>query len=154
MPTFESVLDVMPANIVPGACDRHKLLSISSSAEDHAALRRFAGRLQWDVSSVATCWKAIHRLTGERFSVIICEAVLEDGTWKDILNRIGTGGGAPPLIVTSRLADAYLWSEVLNLGGYDVLAKPFQAREVKHILTNVSLHPCAETMRMKVAGVI
>jgi FixJ family two-component response regulator len=36
----------------------------------------------------------------------------------------------PLLIVTSRLADARLWAEALNLGAYDVLAKPFDATEV------------------------
>ncbi len=33
---------------------------------------------------------------------------------------------ALPLIVTDRLANEALWSEVLNLGGYDVVAKPFE----------------------------
>ena len=36
----------------------------------------------------------------------------------------------PALIVTSRLADEHLWAEALNLGAWDVLAKPFDHREV------------------------
>ena len=36
----------------------------------------------------------------------------------------------PPLIVASHDADSRLWSEVLHLGGYDVLTIPFLAREV------------------------
>jgi len=41
----------------------------------------------------------------------------------------------PPLvIVTSHLADERLWAEALNLGAYDVLAKPFDAIEVGRIL--------------------
>jgi FixJ family two-component response regulator len=36
--------------------------------------------------------------------------------------------------VTSRLADEYLWAEVLNLGGYDVLAKPLDKQEVSRTL--------------------
>ena len=35
----------------------------------------------------------------------------------------------PSVIVTSRLADDRLWAEVLNLGAYDVLAKPFDRTE-------------------------
>jgi DNA-binding response OmpR family regulator len=34
------------------------------------------------------------------------------------------------LIVTSRLADEQLWAEALNLGAHDVLAKPYDHREV------------------------
>jgi DNA-binding response OmpR family regulator len=37
------------------------------------------------------------------------------------------------LIVTSRLADDRLWAEALNLGAYDVIAKPFEASEVVRI---------------------
>ena len=41
----------------------------------------------------------------------------------------------PPLIiVTSRLADERLWAEVLNLGGFDVLSRPYDAREVRHVI--------------------
>jgi DNA-binding NtrC family response regulator len=40
----------------------------------------------------------------------------------------------PNLIVTSRLADDELWAEVLNLGGYDVLAQPFDPQEVYRIV--------------------
>jgi DNA-binding NtrC family response regulator len=43
---------------------------------------------------------------------------------------------APALIVTCRLADERLWAEALNLGAYDVLAKPFDRDEV---LRSVSL---------------
>ena len=36
----------------------------------------------------------------------------------------------PLLVVASRLADDRLWVEALNLGAYDVLAKPYVSREV------------------------
>ena len=38
------------------------------------------------------------------------------------------------MIVSSRLADDCLWAEVLNLGGYDLLAKPFAAAEVSRVV--------------------
>jgi DNA-binding response OmpR family regulator len=36
--------------------------------------------------------------------------------------------------VTSRLADERLWAEVLSLGGYDVLMKPFDVSEVYRVI--------------------
>jgi DNA-binding response OmpR family regulator len=62
--------------------------------------------------------------------VVICERDLPDGDWKVILSALRRLEKAPLLIVCSRVADEYLWAEVLNLGGWDVLAKPFDAREV------------------------
>ena len=46
----------------------------------------------------------------------------------------------PLLIVTSRVADACLWAEALNMGAYDVLAKPFDLTEVTRILSSAWLH--------------
>jgi DNA-binding response OmpR family regulator len=40
----------------------------------------------------------------------------------------------PPLIVTSRLADERLWVEALNLGAFDVLAKPFDSTEAMRVV--------------------
>jgi len=47
---------------------------------------------------------------------------------------------APPLlIVASRLADERLWAEVLNLGGYDVLLKPFEPAELRRVIGNACI---------------
>jgi FixJ family two-component response regulator len=43
-------------------------------------------------------------------------------------------GGFQPVIVTSRLADDCLWAEVLNLGSYDLLMKPFDGEETVRVL--------------------
>jgi hypothetical protein len=61
--------------------------------------------------------------------VVLCEHALEDGSWKDVLELAASRPYPPPLIVTSRLADERLWSEVLNLGGYDVLPQPLDRNE-------------------------
>lgn len=62
--------------------------------------------------------------------VVVCEQQLPDGTWKDVLEISGAMHHPAPVVVTSRLADERLWAEVLNLGGYDLLAKPLDRREV------------------------
>ena len=69
-------------------------------------------------------------------SVVICEQSLSDGSWRDVLRTAQMHAWPPPLIVTSRLADSELWAEVLNLGGYDVLAQPFRAQEVMWSVKN------------------
>jgi DNA-binding response OmpR family regulator len=38
------------------------------------------------------------------------------------------------LVVTSRMADEALWAEVLNMGGYDVLAQPLDTEEVTRVI--------------------
>jgi DNA-binding NtrC family response regulator len=69
-------------------------------------------------------------LCNDRMPVVICESCLPDGNWKDILSQVAVLPDAPRLIVTSREPDESLWAEVLNMGGYDVLATPFEKDEV------------------------
>jgi DNA-binding response OmpR family regulator len=68
--------------------------------------------------------------------VVISGARLPDGhSWNDLLNEMRTMECPPPLIVTDRLADERLWAEVLNLGAYDLLTIPFDAKEVLHAVS-------------------
>jgi DNA-binding response OmpR family regulator len=131
---------------------RFSVLSVSPMPEDHLMLRHILDSALWKVSAVATRRSAIERLRASAVSVVICESVLEDGTWKDILEHNQACSYAPPLIVTSRLTNEYLWAEVLNLGGYDVLPKPFNDREVRHVLQTVSLQQTPAAQRTRAAG--
>jgi CheY-like chemotaxis protein len=116
-----------------------RALSISKHAEDHATLRRLLSGLHWVVKTAANCRQAVRQMSQEQISVIFCESLLEDGTWKSVLGHIRRDAHPPLLVVTSRVADEHLWAEVLNLGGYDVLAKPFSPEEVRHVCTTASL---------------
>lgn len=62
--------------------------------------------------------------------MVLCECNLLPGTWRDLLEEIYNLPLAPTLIVGSRIADDRLWAEALNLGAWDVLAKPFEKSEL------------------------
>lgn len=107
------------------------VLVVSSVRQDREALRRIL-RHTHRADTAGTCQMALDRLSLGGIAIVLCDSHLTDGTWLDILNRISTELDPPLLIVTSRFADERLWAEVLNLGGFDVIAKPFEVREVEH----------------------
>lgn len=72
------------------------------------------------------------------FAGHFCERDLAPGAWKDMLDEAFALPQSPCVIVTSRLADEYLWAEALNVGAYDVLAKPFEREEVVRIVSLAS----------------
>ncbi len=113
---------------------RGVLLRVSPSAEDHAALERICERTRWRTTEAYTFQEALVRMAEEQPDVVLCEANLPDGTWRDLLAELSHGSNPPYLIVTSRLADESLWAEVLNLGGYDVLAQPFEPVEIYRVV--------------------
>ena len=108
----------------------HILLFVSPHDEDHRALIHILRPLGWSLDSAYSCVEAIKSLQTEPAPVVIVERDLPDGSWRTLHNRLIQMPFPPTLVVTSRLADERLWVEVVNLGGFDVLAQPFYAREV------------------------
>ncbi len=111
------------------------VLVISPVEEDHLILRNLFSHSKWHVDGVSKWERARVHPTLHRTPVVICERDLPDGDWKEVLTALSQFGDPPSLIVTSRLADDYLWAEVLNLGGYDVLMKPFERTEVFRVVS-------------------
>jgi len=68
--------------------------------------------------------------------VVLCESEL---SWKTILATCESLPKCPRLLVVSRCADERLWAEVLNLGGYDVLLKPFEPMEVTRVVAAATM---------------
>lgn len=68
-------------------------------------------------------------------SVVITEHSLPDGCWRDLLQAAGELSRAPAVIVTARQADGALRREVLQAGGFDLLAPPFRAAQVLEAVT-------------------
>lgn len=104
-------------------------LVVSPNDEDHWALIHILRPAGWAVDTATTCAEAVRSLAEEPAAVVIVEERLPDGSWKALQNQLMRMEMPPKLIVTSKLADEKLWTEVLNLGGFDVLAQPFCASE-------------------------
>ncbi len=120
----------------PVSKPRPHVLFVSPAHDDHHALGRILKDSCWRLSAATGCVDAIARHARDRMAIVVCESTLPSGSWRDLLRHVSECPDPPVLIVTSRLADEYLWAEVLNLGGYDVLAKPFDKQEVLWVLAS------------------
>src|SRR5437879_3001231 len=96
-------------------------LAVNPSDEDLSALRQILSQLKWKLNSVSTMEEARSSIIrcGPP-AIVICERDLPDGNWKLLFGETESLPRPPKFIVSSRLADEYLWSEVLNIGAYDV----------------------------------
>lgn len=111
-----------------------RALLISPLPENHAALGHIFERSKWILHNIDTCDAALAYLGQNPDTVVICERNLHQGDWRFVLQNLDILPVRPNLIVTTRLADDDLWAEVLNVGGYDVLAQPFEPQEVYRIV--------------------
>jgi DNA-binding NtrC family response regulator len=110
------------------------VLLVSADKQDHPRFQRILQPMRCRVGSAASCSEAIRRLHRDRPVILVCDVSLPDGGWKDLLRHIASLPDGPLLIVISANPDDHLWSEVLNLGGYDVLNKPFADDEVRRVI--------------------
>ena len=117
------------------------LLSISPRSEDHAVLRRILEAALWRVDEADGCETAFRFLSSRPVAAIVTNDRLPDGDWMCILGHVQAQVRPPNLIVASFHADDRLWAAVLNLGGYDVLSKPFDAGEVRWVVSRVCPPP-------------
>jgi DNA-binding NtrC family response regulator len=117
---------------------------------------RVVTQLPWDMLSAGSLLEALPFICQDLARVVLCEHALPDGNWKDILHVVASRHVPPSVIVTSRHADDYLWEEVLNLVGYDVLATPLDPREALRAIGLAWDHwdTCYERTRFLCAGVL
>ena len=118
------------------------VLSISPMEEDHFFLQNILNDLHgtldpshtFKVNACTTLASGLLALRKRQFEVVVCERDLMPGSWRDVLEQVTILPDPPSLVVTSRLADERLWAEALNLGAYDVLAKPFDRKEAMRVV--------------------
>jgi len=111
------------------------ILAVFPAGKDRASLIDIFGRSTWKLQFMGTLREtqaALNLFPG----AVISGVRLSDGhSWNDLLCEMQKMACPPPLIVGDRLADERLWAEVLNLGGFDLLAQPFNAKEVLHVVS-------------------
>lgn len=110
------------------------ILLVSPHRKDHSDLRHVLHHADWKITGASNLSEAALILQERTLSVILCERDLPDGNWKDLLDRASQQKNPPMVLVISNQADNSLWADVLSLGGYDVLMKPFEVSEVTPVL--------------------
>jgi DNA-binding response OmpR family regulator len=117
----------------PHASENITLLAISPNQEDRQSLEKILDDGCWTVEGARSLREAT-TMMHKGPNLILCEQELPDGNWKDVFREARDLDNPPPLVVVSRQADERLWAEVLNVGGYDVLLKPFERSEVCRVM--------------------
>ena len=62
--------------------------------------------------------------------IILLDRDLADGDWRNSLSACASASAGACTLLISRVADDYLWNEVVCNGGYDVLRKPLREQDV------------------------
>src|SRR3954452_2644684 len=130
-------------NEVTDRTQRVQVLAVTPFESDHTSLAHIFGHTAWEFRGAHSLREASLKLVEGAAPIVLCEDKLPDGTWHDLYAFLESLNNKHYLIVTSQHADDRLWAEVLTLGAYDVLAKPFLAKEVFNTIGQAWRH-CME----------
>lgn len=128
------------------------VLSVSPFDSDHEFLETCAAACECELARAVDLAGARGLLSQREVSVVVCEHDLMPGNWRDLFEYVQEGAHPAALIVTSRLADDRLWAEALNLGAWDVLAKPFDRTEVCRSIERACQHWYIKSFGQAVSG--
>lgn len=110
------------------------------SESSRQELRRIVAHSRWTLLEAATIAEAVARTRARASLVLICDDVLPDGSWRDLLDHCRRLPQPLPVIVAAEHADDFLWMEVLKQGGYNVLGKPFAEQELFQLVSTAWLN--------------
>lgn len=111
-----------------------EILLISNNPDHGKVLCEMLRSISISVEQVNGLNDARAKVRHGRYVVVLTEANLPDGSWREVLGLVGELNCK--VIVTHAHADARLWVEVLNRGADDFIAQPFAETEVQRILGN------------------
>src|SRR6476660_9011287 len=119
------------AILVVGGSKENQLGNCLQEVFRHALFRYF----NWSMRQFQTCQQALAFLRQNPLPLIISWCEMPDGNWKDLLRQLPLLTKPPLLAVSYRPTGRCFWSEVISLGGYDVLVKPFGAPDVFRLVS-------------------
>ena len=84
----------------------------------------------WSLFRSYNLVEGLSAVINHEIEVIFTDCELPDGSWRDMVQSLRACRNAPRVIVFSQLADDRLWMDVLQSGGYDLVATPFDSEEI------------------------
>jgi CheY-like chemotaxis protein len=117
-----------------GGSLRIPVIALLVSDHDREVLSRISKHEPVEVhfaESRVEAWDDMNRFSSP---LILYDRDWPNAEWRTAVHSFATFTPRPCVILASRVADEYLWQELIRCGGHDLLAKPLRAEEVTRAL--------------------
>jgi DNA-binding NtrC family response regulator len=114
--------------------ERIALLAVVGDDSEFERIEHLLDHCNWAALRARSCQEAMNWLEHFEAPVVLCGARMPDGCWKDLLRRTKQLPNPPRVILMCEI-DMPLWAEFVNLGGFDILAKPLERPEFVQVIS-------------------
>ncbi len=114
----------------PAVTPRISIVALVVSDHDREVLNCISNREPVDIhfaESHVDAWEAMNRLNSP---VILYDRDWPNAEWRTTVQALASSPHRSCVILASRVADDYLWQELIRCGGFDLLTKPLRADDV------------------------
>ena len=109
---------------------RLRILAVSISLEDIFLLEYLADQQGWEVSFTSSPQEAFRLASYGGFDMILCDRKQPGYPWREVMTCLAEKSPHSCIFLVSSTKDDYLWWEVLNHRGFDILIHPLRADTV------------------------
>ena len=111
-----------------------RILAVMPDTPDRSGLEEIALRADWGLRFCLDCETAVAWLQSHTATVIILDRDQAEPGWREALRVPAFQATASRIIVSARETDDRFWLEVMALGGYDVVTRPFAERRLVSVV--------------------
>jgi len=110
-----------------------RLLVITADCDFYSHLSEAASTSGWSIRAAATLEEAIPAVQDGSFPLVVYDCNPADD-WRAAFDRLRSVNSSICLVLASRATDPYLWQEVIQAGGFDLISRSAAQDEVIHKL--------------------
>ncbi len=115
------------------------LLMITSRAEDVKDLQALLLETPWELTAISSPDEAAAALKEAPVPILLFDRDTEGASWQTTMKRLIHSRSAC-IVLVSNVSDQYLWNEVVQQGGFDLLTRPFRREQVLSTLMFAYAH--------------
>lgn len=109
------------------------ILILTTEAGDKAFYAQLSGH-GWNIALSESLPEALGLLRSRFFSVFVYDRDVAGGDWRGALRQVVECAPGIRFLLISNVCDEFLWREVVQRGGYDVLVRPLAEPSVGKML--------------------
>jgi FixJ family two-component response regulator len=116
------------------------VLLASERHDDYQVLQALLHDTKWSVAR-ALSWNEVSRFCeSAAHPVVLVDRHFQGSNWQSTVSSLLDPAANRCVILLSDVSDPYLWNELVQQGGFDVLARPFERHEVLRALAFAQRH--------------
>lgn len=111
-----------------------RVLALTRDPDEWHTLQRLAADENWIMLWAHCSARAREIIATHSVLVVICDRDLPQEDWKHVFDELSGLRPLPCLLLASEVADDYLWREVVQHGGFEILTRPFEDDKVVRMI--------------------